>query len=200
MGNLPQNEAAAEAIVALEKVPATNLIRTWNEVPVVPPEVLRDWMNEVVATLLQIEQGIVEGAPEIRDDKVAQRLQAHAILTHCQEFLKLAHRNGNLLDDEAPPIISQAFAQGLRLGMVFQNLQVVAKEAYLDRWKRDDNIEGSVDKRRKEADRLRTEAEEALSRAAEQFPNSGVDFQKKQAAKALGIGKRALNNRLKDKS
>jgi hypothetical protein len=100
-----------------------NVIRSWDDVPVVPPEVLREWLSEEVARIESDHRDIMRRLEEIRSSANADKLQALTLLQEGGGFLKLAKPVIRNLTDDIDPTISVAFTVGLRLGMTYWNLR-----------------------------------------------------------------------------
>ena len=134
-----------EQLLAGKRSRSHNLVSAWGDVPVVPPEVLREWIAEKTGEVQADRVVILKDAPKTHDlpadgkgAKTEEKLCAVEFLTLGNDYLDLAKQVAGLLDDEQPPVISIAFTAGLRLGIAYERLLSLSDGRSYEKWLRNE--------------------------------------------------------------
>ncbi len=178
-----------------------NVIRSWDDCPVVPPEVLREWLAEEIACCESECREIMERVESVRSGPNADKLQAATLLENDSEFLSMANPAIRNLSDDEHPAIPAAFTAGLRLGMIYWNLRRIRAGLLKRVWDAEDHCENMRDvKAEADAERRsenRERALEALEWAKYNFPvaaeDKSHDVLMNKAAEHAGISRRQFN-------
>lgn len=125
----------------LKPAPASrshNVLCAWHDCPIVPPEILAEWLDEHCRMLQSNVAELQAAKDRIGQSEIVTRLQAASEVLNALDFLDLAETAQELLDVEMTPREAQAMTVGLRLGMLRERLQSLARDDFHRAWKASD--------------------------------------------------------------
>src|SRR5689334_9084887 len=101
------------SLLAGKKSRSHNVVASWNDCPIVPPEVLREWIEQRVGEVNAECRQIGDAADQIKQQHTEDKLRAASLVANSQDFVELANRSMPMLGDDEDPAVAIAFATGL---------------------------------------------------------------------------------------
>ena len=121
-------------------------IRSWHLAENPSPLELRAWINDMSQLCKQAVVLIHSNAEHIRKLRENTRLEALAARNEAVDFVERGEVALNLLDGVTAGRVSDAFVEGLRLGMIHDKLLSIIDGRYRERWVQQDRRKRGVKK------------------------------------------------------
>jgi hypothetical protein len=194
-----EQSGSADVLKPAAQSPAFNVLTAFKDCPIVAPEVVRDWLSETTAMFEAAVLDLHSRRESIGEGKDSDKLQAASIVLNSLDFLDIAERTEPLAQDDMPVAVSQALVNGIRLGLLYQNLNTLAHDRYKAKWRRDEVLEAARDAKAEQqrgpsgAEERQRTAREKWAQVKKTMPTRTATVQKTQAAKELGISLRQFN-------
>lgn len=189
-GQPTSHDSSAEVLNSCAPSRSQQVICSFVDCPIVPPEILREWLRENCDMLRNAIGDLNNRKDAIADAPTPERLQASSIVLNSLDFLEVADVAKCFLGDEHDPTLSQAFLAGLRLGLLRERIQALADGRFKRGWNataRGEEFADTVNEAHKELwDKYQPEVEKLMATGMSYTPATD------EVGKRMGVSGRTV--------